>query len=177
MFIFIIILLILLMYVLLQYNSFIKKKNAVEQSKSAIDVYLTQRFDLIPNLVACVKAYCDHEESIFEEITELRSKYYETRNLKDGAIVNNEFNDILAIGENYPNLKADTQFMNLQKNLQKTENQLQAARRLYNMDVTSYNNSIDMFPSSIIAKIFHFNKEDLFDADIDAESNINIKNT
>ena len=111
----IIILLIILMYILIQYNSFIKKKNALEQSKSSIDVYLTQRFDLIPNLVTCVKAYCQHEESIFKEITELRRKYYETRNLKDGAIVNNECNDILAIGENYPDLKANSQFINLQK--------------------------------------------------------------
>lgn len=171
----IIILLIILMYILIQYNSFIKKKNALEQSKSSIDVYLTQRFDLIPNLVTCVKAYCQHEESIFKEITELRSKYYETRNLKDGAIVNNECNDILAIGENYPDLKANSQFINLQKNLQKMESQLQAARRIYNVDVTNYNNSIDMFPSSLIAKLFHFQKEELFDADNEAKDNLKIK--
>ena len=77
--IFIVILFVILIYVLIQYNSFVKKKNAIEQSKSSIDVYLTQRFDLIPNLVTCVKAYCEHEESIFKEITELRSKYYENR--------------------------------------------------------------------------------------------------
>ena len=171
----IIILLIILMYILIQYNSFIKKKNALEQSKSSIDVYLTQRFDLIPNLVTCVKAYCQHEESIFKEITELRRKYYETRNLKDGAIVNNECNDILAIGENYPDLKANSQFINLQKNLQKMESQLQAARRIYNNDVTNYNNSIDMFPSSLIAKLFHFQKEELFDADNEAKDNLKIK--
>lgn len=171
----IIILLIILMYILIQYNSFIKKKNALEQSKSSIDVYLTQRFDLIPNLVTCVKAYCQHEESIFKEITELRRKYYETRNLKDGAIVNNECNDILAIGENYPDLKANSQFINLQKNLQKMESQLQAARRIYNVDVTNYNNSIDMFPSSLIAKLFHFQKEELFDADNEAKDNLKIK--
>ncbi len=173
--IFIVILFVILIYVLIQYNSFVKKKNAIEQSKSSIDVYLTQRFDLIPNLVTCVKAYCEHEESIFKEITELRSKYYETRNLKDGAIVNNECNDILAIGENYPDLKANTQFINLQKNLQKMENQLQAARRIYNIDVTNYNNSIDMFPSSIIAKIFHFEKEELFDAEEEAKNSTKIK--
>ena len=155
--IFIVILFVILIYVLIQYNSFVKKKNAIEQSKSSIDVYLTQRFDLIPNLVTCVKAYC------------------ETRNLKDGAIVNNECNDILAIGENYPDLKANTQFINLQKNLQKMENQLQAARRIYNIDVTNYNNSIDMFPSSIIAKIFHFEKEELFDAEEEAKNSTKIK--
>ena len=171
----IIILLIILMYILIQYNSFIKKKNALEQSKSSIDVYLTQRFDLIPNLVTCVKAYCQHEESIFKEITELRSKYYETRNLKDGAIVNNECNDILAIGKNYPDLNTKAPFITLQKNLQKMESQLQAARRIYNVDVTNYNNSIDMFPSSLIAKLFHFQKEELFDADNEAKDNLKIK--
>ena len=103
------------------------------------------------------------------------SDLYETRNLKDGAIVNNECNDILAIGENYPDLKANTQFINLQKNLQKMENQLQAARRIYNIDVTNYNNSIDMFPSSIIAKIFHFEKEELFDAEEEAKNSTKIK--
>ena len=174
MIIFIVILFLIFIYILIQYNSFIKKKNAVEQSKSSIDVYLTQRFDLIPNLVTCVKAYCEHEESVFKEITDLRNKYYKTHNLRDGAIVNNECNSLLAIGENYPDLKADSQFINLQKNLQKMENQLQAARRLYNMDVTNYNNSIDMFPSSLVAKIFHFEKEELFDADNEAELNTKI---
>ena len=90
MFIFIIIILILLMYVLLQYNSFIKKKNALEQSKSAIDVYLTQRFDLIPNLVACVKAYFEHEEAVFEERAVNFPSYFlcllEKREIKPKAI-------------------------------------------------------------------------------------------
>ncbi len=170
-----IIIAILILYIIIQYNYIINLENRIKQSKSGIDVYLTQRFDLIPNLVECVKTYSKHEENVFTKITESRSKYFETKNLKDGEVVNKEFKEIIAIGENYPELKADEHFLNLEKSLSKIESQLQAARRIYNSCVTKYNICINSFPANIIAKLFKFSDEDLFEADEEASNNINIK--
>ena len=171
----IIIIVVLLLYIIIQYNYLINLKNKIKQSKSGIDVYLTQRFDLIPNLVECVKAYSEHEENVFTKIAESRSKYFETKNLKDGEVVNKEFKEIIAIGENYPELKADEHFLNLGKTLSKIESQLQAARRIYNSCVTKYNICINSFPANIIAKVFKFSDEDLFEADDEVNNNIKVE--
>ena len=165
MFILIAILFIFLIYIIIQYNKFVSMKKNIERSKSGIDVYLTQRFDLIPNLVECAKQYSVYENSVLDTITQNRSKYMETKNLKIGANLNNQFNSILLQGESYPELKANEQFLYLQKSLTKLENQLQAARRIYNIDVTKYNTALYSFPSSIIAKIFGFKESELFEAD------------
>ena len=170
----IIIIILLILYIVIRYNYIINLENRVKQSESGIDIYLTQRFDLIPNLVECVKAYSKHEENVFTKITESRSKYLETKNLKDGEIVEKQFKEIIAIGENYPELKADEQFLNLEKNLSKIESQLQAARRIYNSCTTKYNICINSFPSNIIAKIFKFKDKDLFEADYEANDNVKI---
>lgn len=171
----IVIAIIILLYILIIYNSLISKKNKVKQARSSVDVYLTQRFDLIPNLVECVKGYMSYEKEILEEIAKQRSKYMQTKNLKDGEELNNKCNQIIAVAENYPELKANEQFLNLQKNLSKMESQLQAARRIYNADVTIYNNKVLMFPSNILAKIFGFKEEELFQAEAAAKNNIEIK--
>ncbi|MCI8290921.1 MAG: LemA family protein [Clostridia bacterium] len=171
----IILILILIFIILLAiYNGLIKKRNAVKQSRSSIDVYLTQRFDLIPNLVECVKGYAKHEKEVFENITKLRTEYNETKNLDKASELNNKINNLLVIGENYPELKSSENFLNLQKNLSKMEDQLQAARRLYNMDVTTYNTSLQMFPSNIIATIFRFKEETLFKIEPEKTENIKI---
>lgn len=171
----IILILILIFIILLAiYNGLIKKKNAVKQSRSSIDVYLLQRFDLIPNLIECIKGYTKHEKEIFENISKLRTEYNETKNLDKASELNTEINNLLVIGENYPELKSSTNFLNLQKNLAKIEDQLQAARRLYNMDVTTYNTSIQMFPSNIIATIFKFEEETLFKIEPEKAENIKI---
>lgn len=159
------VLLIILLIILIIYNNLIKKRNAVKQSRSSIDVYLTQRFDLIPNLVECVKGYAKHEQETFKTITELRTKYNETKNLDQASELSAKMDSLILLAENYPNLKASENFLNLQKNLSKMEDQLQAARRLYNMDVTAYNNSIQMFPTNIIASILKFKEEPLFKMD------------
>lgn len=106
-------------------------KLKVKQSKSGIDVYLQQIFDLIQNLVNTVKGYMNYEKETFENITKLRTQYNETKDIKVSEELNNQINKILAVAENYPNLKASEQFLELQKNLSKIESQLQAARRLY----------------------------------------------
>lgn len=156
------------------YNSFIKAENKIEQAYSSIDIYLMQRFDLIPNLVECVKGYMTYEKETLEKMTELRTKYLANKNLKDGEKLNNECNKILLNGENYPELKASEQFINLQKNLQKIENQLQAARRIYNMEVNIYNNKVNMFPTNLVASLCEFKEKDYFSAEIEAQDNVKI---
>ncbi len=162
-----------LVIVLSVYNSLVRKRNAVKQSRSSIDVYLTQRFDLIPNLIETVKGYAAHEKEIFESITKLRSEYNQTRDLNKASALNNQIDKILLIGENYPELKASVNFLNLQKNLARMEDQLQAARRLYNIDVTAYNTSLQTFPTNLIANAFKFKEEKLFE--LEAGKNANIK--
>ena len=170
----IIIAIIILLYMFFTYNSFVSKQNKVKQAYSGIDVYLTQRFDLIPNLVECVKGYMTYEQETLEKISEHRTKYLQNKNLKDAENLNNECNTILALAENYPELKASEQFLNLQKNLSKIESQLQAARRIYNVEVNNYNNKVLMFPSNILAKFFGFKEEEFFQAEEQAQNNIKV---
>lgn len=157
-----VILAIIFMYFLIIYNVMIKRQNEVEHAKSSIDVYLTQRFDLIPNLVTCVKEYAKYEEKIFEEITELRTEYLKTKELSNGEKLEKELNDVILTVENYPELKANEQFLNLQKNLTKMENQIQAARRIYNNEVEKNNNVINIFPNTILAKLLKFKTAEFF---------------
>ena len=161
-------------YVIKTYNSFIKKKNKIKQAASAIDVYLTQRFDLIPNLVECVKGYMIHENDTFMKIAEKRTQYMQTRNLKEGEVLNAECNRIVALAENNPELKASEHYLHLQKNLAKMESQLQAARRIYNAEVNIYNNKVQMFPSNFIAGAFNFVEEEFFEAEDEKRDSINI---
>ncbi len=163
-----------LVIVLSVYNSLVRKRNAVKQSRSSIDVYLTQRFDLIPNLIETVKGYAAHEKEIFESITKLRSEYNQTRDLNKASALNNQIDKILLIGENYPELKASVNFLNLQKNLARMEDQLQAARRLYNIDVTAYNTSLQTFPTNLIANAFKFKEEKLFELEAGKDTNIKV---
>ena len=162
------------MYILLKYNKLVKLRNKVKQSKSGIDIYLNQRFDLIPNLVECVKGYTNHEKDTLEKITEMRAQYTNNKNIKNAEKLNNSINNILAVAENYPELKASEQYLNLQKNLQKMESQLQAARRIYNFDVTAYNTKIETVPTNIIAGIFGFKKEELFQIEDFKRENVDI---
>jgi len=167
---------IILIYILTLYNNLVKAKNRVKQAESGIDVYLNQRFDLIPNLVECVKAYSKHEESIFTEIANLRSAYMsQGKNIKNAENLNNKMNQLIAVAENYPELKASEQYLNLQRTLTKLESQLQAARRIYNAEVTDYNDKIALVPSNIIAMIFGFKEAKLFEIEEYKKENVNIK--
>lgn len=170
----IIIVIAILLVLLIMYNRLVKKRNAVKQSRSSIDVYLTQRFDLIPNLVECVKGYAKHEEKLLESITKLRTEYNVSKDLDKASLLNTQMNKLIAIVENYPDLKASENFLNLQKNLTKMEDQLQAARRLYNMDVTAYNTAIQVFPTNLIASAFNFTEEKLFELEPGKGENVKI---
>ena len=175
MIILVVLVVIIVLIVFIQYNSLTKLKMNVKQSKSGIDVYLQQRFDLIPNLVQVVKEYMNYEKETLQTIIELRAQYNNTKDIKDSETLNNKLNNIIAIAENYPELKASEQFLNLQKNLSKIESQLQAARRIYNNDVTKYNTKINIIPYNIIANIFGFEEEYLFQiSDENVKNNINI---
>lgn len=166
---------ILLITILTMYNNLVRAKNRVKQAESGIDIYLNQRFDLIPNLVECVKGYSKHEEKIFTEIANLRTAYMKQHNnLKDAEVLNNKMNQLIVVAENYPELKASEQYLNLQRTLTKLESQLQAARRIYNMEVTDYNNTISVVPSNLVANLFGFKEENLFEIEEYKKENINI---
>lgn len=167
---------IIFVIIFLQYNSIVKLKLKIEQAKSGIDVYCQQRFDLIPNLIETVKGYMNYEEKTLKEIADLRNQFANTKDLKIGEELNRKMSTIIAIAENYPELKASEQFLNLQKSLEKVESQLQAARRIYNSDVTNYNTRISIIPFNIIAKICNFDKATLFEiVDEENRKNINVK--
>ena len=168
------IIILIIVIVLIQYNILVKNKKRVEQELATIDVYLTQRFDLIPNLVECVKAYTKHENELFEKIAQMRTQYMNTKDLEEGKKLNAEYNKLIAYIENYPDLKASEQYLLLQKKLSKIESQLQAARRLYNIAVTTYNTKISVIPINIIAKIFKFKEAKLFEIET-AEIKENVK--
>lgn len=171
----VIILIVICIWILVKYNSLIKFKNRIKQAKSGIDVYLNQRFDLIPNLVECVKGYTNHEKEIIENVTNMRAKYMQgSNNIKAAEELNNTTNKLIAVAENHPELKASEQFLNLQKNLTKIESQLQAARRIYNNEVTNYNTKISTVPTNIIASIFGFREEELFKIEEYKKENVNI---
>lgn len=165
---------VLLIVLFSQYNSIVTLQNKVKQSRSGIDVYLKERFDLIPNLVSLVKKYMEYEQDTLVKIVDLREKYNNTKDIEVSKELNDQLNKVIAVAENYPDLKASEQFLNLQKNLSKMESQLQAARRIYNNDVNNYNTKISVVPSNIIASIFGFKKEDLFEINEGEKENINI---
>ena len=166
--------LIIVLFFIIEFNSVKSLQNKVKQSRSGIDVALTKRFDLIPNLIECVKGYCEHEEKVLNELTKARSAYLSNKNLQTGKIANDKCNDVLLLAEKYPNLKASSQFIDLQAALERTENSISAARRLYNGDVTVYNTKIQVFPTNIIAKIMGAKPEDLFEASAKENIKVNI---
>ena len=170
-----VVVLVILLFIIIQYNSIKSLQNKVKQSRSGIDVALEKRFDLIPNLIECVKGYCEHEEKLLTEITKARSEYMANKDLATGQEVNNKCSDLLLLAERYPALKASEQFLELQAQLERTESGLSAARRLYNSDVTMYNTKIQVFPASIIAGFMGAKQENFFEAEESAKKNVKVK--
>lgn len=149
------------------YNSFVRLVNQAKEAWADIDVQLKRRYDLIPNLVNTVKGYAKHESTAFEKVTEARSKAMGASGLQEKAQAENQLSNTLkslfAIAEAYPDLKANTNFLNLQNELSDTENKIQAARRFYNGTVRDLNISVESFPSNLIANLFHFTKMEYFE--------------
>ena len=141
-----IIIVLFILVVISMYNSLVRKRNQIENAFSTIDVMLKRRFDLIPNLVATVQQYAKHEADTFAAITEMRNKTYTSLNDSEKAEFDKMFSKVrtqfFAVAENYPELKASENFLQLQRSLNETEEQLAAARRTYNASVTDYNNAV-----------------------------------
>jgi len=161
------IVILLTLYGVSVYNSLIKLRNMVRNAWSDIDVQLKKRHDLIPNLVETVKGYAAHEKTVLENVTKARSMAAQAKGPEESAQAENMLTQALrqlfAVVENYPDLKANQNFLALQEELRNVENQIQEARRYYNAVVRDYNIRTESFPSNIIASIFNFKKEEFFE--------------
>jgi LemA protein len=161
------------------YNSLVRRRNMVDQAFSTIDVQLTQRYDLIPKLVETVKQYMTHERSLLEEIVRLRSQAVATHDPVEKVRVDNDLTRAMGrlnvTMENYPQLKASDTFVQLQRSLNEVEEQLAAARRSYNAAVTDYNNSVQTFPSSLIAGSMGFGLRQTFVAEEGKRRDVDMK--
>ncbi|MBP9854015.1 MAG: LemA family protein [Candidatus Omnitrophica bacterium] len=155
------------------YNGLVGKKNQVENAFSGVDVMLKKRYDLIPNLVSAVKQYMQHEKNTLTEITELRSKAVSGSLSNDEKVeidnrISKAIGGIMVAVENYPDLKASANFLNLQRSLNEIEEQISAARRSYNASVLDYNNAVEMVPTNFIAGLMNYQRKMMFEI-IDAE--------
>ncbi len=160
---------ILALWVIIAYNAFIRLINRTQEAWADIDVQLKRRYDLIPNLIETVKGYATHEKETLSQVTEMRTRAMnaegvqekqEAENMLSGAL-----KSLFAVSENYPDLKANENFLELQRELTDTENKIQAARRFYNTNVRDLNTAIESFPQNIIAKLFSFSQRDFFELD------------
>jgi len=170
-----IIVVLLVVFVIALYNSLVTLRMRVKNAWSQIDVQLQRRFDLIPNLVETVKGYAAHESKVFEDVAKLRTQWAGATSVGEKADLNNQLSEalktIMAVAENYPELKASTNFSELQMELQNTENKISFSRQFYNDSVTMYNTKIQVFPSNIIAGMFNFKEEEFFKAENDEVKN------
>ena len=165
----ILVIIFLVVTVVHMYNQLVNLRNRVKNSFSQIDVQLKRRNDLIPNLVETVKGYAAHENGVLEEVTQARGNVINANGIKETIEADNQLTGALkslfAVAENYPDLKANTNFQQLQSELSDTENKISYARQFYNDTVLMYNNKCQQFPSSMLAKLFRFKQEDFFEAD------------
>jgi len=164
---------VVVLAIILMYNRLVKLRNIMRKSHSVISVYLQQRFDLIPNLMNVVKGYVKHEKEVLAQIASLRTQA--TTDMKAAKALDKKMFELFAVAEAHPDLKASEQFLNLQQELSKMENQLQAARRSYNMSVNDMNTAIESIPTSIIATIFGFKKGELFESTNSARENVKVE--
>lgn len=162
----VVIILILLIALAAIYNGLVGARNKVKNGWSQIEVQLNRRADLIPNLVETVKGYAEHEKTVFENVTKARASLMNASSVEESSDANNMLTDSLkslfAVAENYPELKANENFLNLQNQLSETEDKIAYSRQFYNDTVLMYNNKCQMFPSNIIANMFNFSEEPFF---------------
>lgn len=163
-----VIVVLLVVYVIATYNGLVNLKNKVKDSWAQIDVLLKRRNDLIPNLVETVKGYAKHEKTTLDEVIEARNKAVNAQSRHDEIEASGELTQALgklfALSESYPDLKANTNFLDLQNNLKDTEDKISNSRQFYNDSVMTYKNKLEMFPSNIIASMFNFKPEEFFEA-------------
>ncbi|MFC1884752.1 LemA family protein [Thermodesulfobacteriota bacterium] len=158
------------------YNGLVRSRNQVDNAWSQIDVQLKRRHDLIPNLVETARGYMKHEQETFKAVTEARSKALGANNVKDASIAEGALGaalgKFLVSVENYPDLKANQNFLALQEELSSTENKISFSRQNYNDQVLTYNNKTQMFPSNIVAGTFNFKERDFFEIENAAEKEV-----
>ena len=161
---------IILIMLVSKYNSIVRYRNKVRESFALIDVQLKLRFDLIPNLVSVVKKYAEHEKETLTEIAKLRNLAVNSTDKKERLDYANklvpQIKNIIAISENYPNLKSDSLFKSLMDQIVDVEDRIASARRIYDSNVNVYNTHIEIFPNSIIANAFNFTREEMFRIDV-----------
>lgn len=160
------------LWIIWAYNRLVTLSYRAKEALSDIDVQLKRRYDLIPNVVETVKGYAKYEENVFFKVTEARTRALSAEkrgNLKEMAeaenVLSGALKTLFAVSENYPDLKANANFLELQRELADTENKIQAARRFYNTNVMELNTKIDTFPSNLIGSAFGFKREEFFDLD------------
>lgn len=172
------IILLIVIYTIIQYNILVKANNNVNEAFSTMDVYLKKRWDMIPNLVEIVKGYAEHEKETFIKITNLRSGNYQEMTLDKKINVNEELSQkiskIMAVSENYPELKASENFSELSKTLTKIEDEIASSRKYYNGTVRELNNKIQMFPSNIVANLCGFKEAKSFEVNIGEKDNVKV---
>jgi LemA protein len=161
------VLVLVVFYGIYAYNRFISLRNRAEESWADIDVQLKRRYDLIPNLVSTVKGYAAHEASTFDRVTQARTAAMgaqsPTERGKSENMLTDALKSLFAVAEAYPDLKANQNFLELQRELSDTENKIQAARRFYNTMVLALNTALETFPSSIVGTMFNFSKREYFE--------------
>ncbi len=174
-----IIVVVIVLFIILLYNSLIRLRNQVRNSWAQIDVQLKRRNDLIPNLMETVKGYMKHEKSVLENVTKARSAILKSQTVEGTAKASNMLSETLkslfAVSENYPKLRANENFMQLQEELTGTENKIAYARQHYNDIVMVFNTKIETFPNNIFAKQLNFKQESLFAATAEERKNVKVK--
>ena len=167
MFIVIVVIILLILAVVAMYNGLVRSRNSVKNAWSQINVQLQRRFDLIPNLVETCKAYMKHEEETLTKVTELRTSWGSASSVSEKAALDKELTGqlsrLIAVAENYPDLKANTSFTEVMEELRNTENKVAYSRQAYNDTVTRYNTQLETIPTNIIAGMFNFKPEELFE--------------
>lgn len=173
-----VIIILIALWIVSVYNGLVKGRQKVKNSWSQIEVQLQRRFDLIPNIVETVKGYMNHESDVLEKVTALRSSWANAKTSSEKVEIDNQLSGalktIMAVSENYPDLKANQNFSDLQKTLKETEDKISFSRQFYNDSVTKYNTSLEVFPSNLIANMFGFSAEALFNVE-NAEARQNVK--
>lgn len=167
------------LYLIGTYNGLVVLKTRIQEAFSGIDVQLKRRADLIPNLVETVKGYAKHEKSVFENVTKARSSLLSAQTPQEKAEANNQLSTALkslfAVAEAYPDLKASTNFQELQRQLEDTEDKIAYSRQFYNSNVLDYNTKVKIFPTNIIAGMFSFKEEQFFAANEEERKKIDVK--
>jgi LemA protein len=170
----------IIVWLIVLYNRLVSFRTRVEEAWSDIDVQLKRRYDLIPNLIQTVKGYASHESALFEKVTEARTKAMGAQSVAEHGNAENMLSQTLkslfAVSEAYPDLKASTNFLQLQDEISDTENKIQASRRFYNGNVRDYNILLLAFPSNLIANLFHFESKEFFEIEEAGEKeNVKVK--